>query len=910
MRITLHHDAKGRTKKNPLTPNEIEILFLIKLLRIMKKRFYGALILGSLLLTGGMVTSCSDYDDDINSLSGRVDALEKTVADLKAAIEGGSVITNVQSTANGVTVTLSDGKTFEVKNGTNGTNGTPGSIVEIGDNGNWFIDGVDTGNPARGEKGDTGDTGANGQPGTNGKDGCWYMPNEDGYWHKQYYGEDGTVVDEATENKWTASTESVVRVVYDTENGRLLISNAEGMQEGEVVLIETAGELKSLAVIPYVIDKETSMPVVSFYNIMKDGKVLESTDATAHYRLNPNNANTKDWEWSIIDRKAVTRADGDNVNDLLTISEITRADGEMIVSLKSEKSIADLNEDEIAIFALNGTNTTNGNNIASDYAKVTSEDLTQFAIVNESMPREFVTKYVYPTTEPNVINDRNDAELVYNDTEGLDLNTLVWTWAKEIDLYHGVMLEDLDIDGLTYEFSKPEKYLGSDHTTNQQDFVELSGSIVTVKNQATAAIGRTPIFLVKALVNGTVIATGYIKLDIVESAPAEDLADKVLTVACGTINYQKLDAIVKGTAINSLAWQTVNDFYSEYKLTSETFKDHYEADVAESKEEGVTLTEHLWSTPTATASGAVEIDMDPTLIDVVDLLGKERVATMTFKSKDVKKYPNLVVKFTYTIADDITFPALNGNYLVAGEKNMVEVKGRIENGNWTMISGIKEHFDEYLANYQLAPNHSNMYAELPLINGKVQTGATIVTNSGNEAYTAKKQDIKLTERLTTPSRDYIVNFNIVLANGEVQTMPYTVRFTTPFEISINEVKLKTLASPTTADLAKAIVIKGIANDVIYQNGVLNTENAKPYAITNANYFGMSYNLSGSESDSWASFGNNLTVNQNGTITWDNDGAILQNNKIATSGVTVTAGEIAEIKATGKVTVLSSENSKN
>lgn len=75
MRITLHHDAKGRTKKNPLTPNEIEILFLIKLLRIMKKRFYGALILGSLLLTGGMVTSCSDYDDDINSLSGRVDAL-------------------------------------------------------------------------------------------------------------------------------------------------------------------------------------------------------------------------------------------------------------------------------------------------------------------------------------------------------------------------------------------------------------------------------------------------------------------------------------------------------------------------------------------------------------------------------------------------------------------------------------------------------------------------------------------------------------------------------------------------------------------------------------------------------------------------------------------------------------------
>lgn len=48
----------------------------------MKKKFYGALLLGSLFLAGGMV-SCSDYDDDINSLNERVDALEKTVADLK-----------------------------------------------------------------------------------------------------------------------------------------------------------------------------------------------------------------------------------------------------------------------------------------------------------------------------------------------------------------------------------------------------------------------------------------------------------------------------------------------------------------------------------------------------------------------------------------------------------------------------------------------------------------------------------------------------------------------------------------------------------------------------------------------------------------------------------------------------------
>lgn len=868
------------------------------------------------------MVSCSDYDDDINSLNERVDALEKTVAELQKAIEAGAVITNVESTENGVKVTLSDGETFEVKNGKDGINGTdgadgkPGSVVTIDEEGYWCIDSnrvLDKdGKPYKAQ-------------GEDGKDGCWYMPNEDGYWHKQYYNEEGTVVDEKTENSWTDTIKKdVVTVVYDSENGRLLISNAEGLQEGEVVVIETWGELKSLAVIPYAIDKETSMPVVSFYNIVKDGEVLESTDATAHFRLNPNNANIKGWEWSIIDRKVVTRAEGDNVNDLLAISEVSRGDGEMIVSLKSKKSIADLNADEIAIFALNGTNTANGNNIASDYAKVTSEDLKNFAIVNASLTHEFAFRDPYPTEKPtepaqDPASARIDAELVYSDKTGIDLKDLVWTWAKDINVLTSVKvtLEDLNIDGLTYTFEKPEKYLGSDRITNQQEFVNLDGSIVTVNDYTTAAIGRTPIFLAKALVNGTVVATGYIKLDIVESAPAEDKEDEVLTVACGTINYQKLDAISANTKVNALAWQVVNQFYSKYGLTAGTFHTNYNEPTASDikAETGVVLTNNWWDNGSATSSDAAIIDINPATVKVVDLLGKEREATITFTSKNKKVYPNVVVKFTYTIADDITFPTLNKDYLVAGEKDMVEVKGRVEtaNGNkeWKMVSGIKEHFTEYLANYKLAANHTNMYAELPPVRVAdedpflVQDGAEIV--GGDNAYV---QDIQLTEPLTTAYRDYVVYFHIVLANGEQQTMEYKVRFSTPFEVSINAVELKTLASPTTADLAKAVVIKGVANEVIYEKGALVAKNAETYAITNANYFSMVYDLSGSDTDSWESFGNRLTIADNETITWDNEGALLQNNKIATSEATVTAGTIAVIKATGKVTVLSSENSKN
>ena len=52
----------------------------------MKKKFYGALLLGSVLLAGGMV-SCSDYDDDINSLNDRVTAVEQTVKELQEKIQ-------------------------------------------------------------------------------------------------------------------------------------------------------------------------------------------------------------------------------------------------------------------------------------------------------------------------------------------------------------------------------------------------------------------------------------------------------------------------------------------------------------------------------------------------------------------------------------------------------------------------------------------------------------------------------------------------------------------------------------------------------------------------------------------------------------------------------------------------------
>lgn len=96
------------------------------------------------------------------------------------------------------------------KDGINGSDGKDGKDgaegktpeIKIGENGNWFIDGVDTNVKAQGEKGEKGDKGDKGEPGQkgeDGKDGVTYIPcifcNYDGTKLYEFYFEKGTNVE-------------------------------------------------------------------------------------------------------------------------------------------------------------------------------------------------------------------------------------------------------------------------------------------------------------------------------------------------------------------------------------------------------------------------------------------------------------------------------------------------------------------------------------------------------------------------------------------------------------------------------------------------------------------------------------------------------------------------------------------
>ena len=218
----------------------------------------------------GAFTSCDDYDDDINGLQKQVDELKSTVDAIKADVVAGAAITGVEQTSGGIKITLSDGKSYDITNGKDGANG---SVVTIGDNGNWFIDGKDTGNASQGKPGKDGD----GKDG-DGKDGAYFYPNEDGFWYKVENG-----AESKTDQTWLPA--GTVTAVY--ENGVVSLYNVQGA-EGPIVL--GFAPISSLVLIPdYVADKGGALPVLNFSPLTTAcGDIAPSTQA--RYRVNPSNA--------------------------------------------------------------------------------------------------------------------------------------------------------------------------------------------------------------------------------------------------------------------------------------------------------------------------------------------------------------------------------------------------------------------------------------------------------------------------------------------------------------------------------------------------------------------------------------------------------------------------------------------
>ena len=214
----------------------------------MKLKFF---IAGAAIVAGlASAVSCQDLSKDLTALQNKVNSLESTVQNLQDKIDGGAVITSVTPTNSGIVITLSNGNKYEItngvngKDGSNGTNGKDGkdgkdgSVVTIGENGNWFIDGEDTGLAAQGE---------------DGVPGAFYVPNpETGCFDVYAWDEEkGEYVVTPTEISFLAP--GTITAVYDPETGVLTLFNVEG-GEGELGIVTIGGaatEITSIELFDY-----------------------------------------------------------------------------------------------------------------------------------------------------------------------------------------------------------------------------------------------------------------------------------------------------------------------------------------------------------------------------------------------------------------------------------------------------------------------------------------------------------------------------------------------------------------------------------------------------------------------------------------------------------------------------------
>lgn len=516
----------------------------------MKKKFYGALLVGSVLLAGGMV-SCSDYDDDIDSLNNRVAAVEQTVKELQDKINAGAVITSVDPTENGVKVTLSNGESFELQNGAPGAAAT----IEIGSNGNWFINGEDTGKPSRGEKGDKGDQGNPGQAGTSATS-KYYKPGENGYWIEVTVDANGKETETETTISWTP--DGTMTTAWDSENGQLLVSNVKGYNG--ILAIALTTDLKSLVFEPdfyyqgiealeartfnYTEKQITAVDPDGEYGtdapIELDG-VAMTPGLVAKYHMNPSSANWKDIESLsyIADDKDYTRAGG---VVKATVVDWEGEDGILTVhSQLTDGIIKDINDDnQVTVLALQANYKGKEENsvITSDYAALRATNYKNLVLANSAAYGAPVhTMHLY-TTAQDAINNAASHEIVWNHT-GLDVATLVQTHYDTPANAH-VAWDTNAADGLVedYGFKYSFELVGyhkGDNRTSESAHAVMQGSLlkpcmptdegkqptwesVTEETQSKAEKDREPLVrvILTDVVSNKIAAVGYIKFKIVE----------------------------------------------------------------------------------------------------------------------------------------------------------------------------------------------------------------------------------------------------------------------------------------------------------------------------------------------------------------------------------------------------------
>ena len=629
----------------------------------MKRKIFNMFMVGALILPSASVfVSCKDYDDDINNLQQQIDELSKTVKAIQDQIAAGSVITSVTPTGNGVTITLSNNKTFTITNGKDGAAGKDGTP------------------------------------------GIYYVPNANGSF--DIYNGDGTYK-EATKISWKATDVNAITAVKNADN--LTMYNVDGA-DGKTVVISLTSKLKSLLFEPafyyngieafdfstFNYAENTVKPVDANGDYKSDAPTVSkenttmSPDLQATYFLNPSNAKisekSEDYRF-IAYNKAYTRAN-DEVSKCFNIqsADISKS-GKVTVHAKYNgnviKNIAD--DDAVTVLALQYS--AGDTTITSDFAAIKANTYKGL-ILNHALP-EYATCSPLFGTANAAINGDASVKVAWNNDKGIDLRKYVNThriyndgacvnWDKNAS--EGLV----EKDGFKYSFELVGYTTGANETSQSahaaiaSDGYTLRPQITkdgkqqafaysaSVKNnaQSAATIGREP--LVRVLLtdvnNNKIAAVGYIKIAITDETadpiPCNVSMPTVVepyTVSCGDGN--KL--------LQTITWfQVEEQIIAELKMSKSDFEANYSIDgTVEDANQFDKNANLLGADDKIGAISQTKSDVDGTMTEVLKWninnqkayslfkAGKTSVETYVRYKKNVGgkgSYDYVYVKFTWT----------------------------------------------------------------------------------------------------------------------------------------------------------------------------------------------------------------------------------------------------------------------
>ena len=584
----------------------------------MKRKYFSVLLMGALAIAStSMVTSCKDYDDDINNLQAQIDALSKTLSELQTKINDGSILKSVESDGNGgikVTVTKNGTDTsYNIKQGEQGAAGKDADVWKIGEDGYWYKNDTKTEYKALGTKGETGETGATGAAG---KDGKYYVPNpETGtFW---VYG-DGDKAAYDSKIVYTATNEDVITAVWDNDN--LTLTNVAGAP-GKKIVVSLSSALKSLVFDPdfYYAGIEAFDLATYKYNpatvkavdadgdysmdapTVADDAFTYAPDLAATYFLNPSNAKMSNdaAKYSFIAyNKDYTRAAADYGSTFKVESADLTTKGKVTVHAKYNgnaiKNIAENNQ--VTVLALQYTS--GDSVVTSDFAAIKASTYSKLVLNNPTLQHvDAIPSHLYQTAKDAIGHDAQ-IHVAWN-SKGIDLREYVNTdrtydkdenptckaWDK--NAAEGLV----EKSGFKYSFELVG-YKSGKNETSQSAHAAIASNGYTLRPQMTAGgkqqaygaaqneatIGREPLVrvILKDTVNNKIAAVGYIKV-VIEKTVAENKAEEVdlvtvnkpYTIACGDNNID----------LQKVTWAQVEEqLYAKLNMSKEAFEDAYALD--------------------------------------------------------------------------------------------------------------------------------------------------------------------------------------------------------------------------------------------------------------------------------------------------------------------------------------------